>query len=1159
MSRRILVPLLLILALLLLLYFLRPGESVGRQAELARGAVEEPPSVGTTRDLELAETPDGPAGTGAEAPDSRRELPSEDEVAARTWAEEDTRWLDVRLILPDATPGDERAWVLALDGPRSHAALHEQEGPVRELRAGTDPRRVRGVLGAVLVDASGAARLGLPPDAEETWLAVSGSYLYSLESRRVEVGEATAPVELRPVLGAWVSGRLVGPGGGPDDELGQVEVRLTWSNSALLKLGAAGSERLNLKTTADSAGQFEFRAVPVGRPHTLSSEAPHLAAAFGEEFQADPGEHVRLQLALASGARLHGRVVDEEGRPIAGAEVMALGNEFFGNPSARLRETESDTEGLFDLSHVTPGRVWLRVRHEEYQDLLGVPFDLADGEERDQGDVTLGQGLTIAGTVLFPDGAPATGTRVAVSPDLGENLTGSAVDPRDFIGQDSEDTVDDTGAFRIRGLGKGPWAVSAELEITDEQEGDRTTGRWAASQGVVRPPAEEVHLVLSEPLFVQGTVVDGAGSPVTAFEIRGERAGSQWYMPPSEERSEAFESEDGVFRMGDLRAGNWTFTAAAEGHARSAEIEAALPGAKDLSLVLHRPVRLAGDVVDPDGRPVAGAEVSKELELAEVIEAQQGRGDWPTARSDAEGRFELGGLAPGAGSIMAKHDRFAPSEGQPYELAEGEARLDLVLRLRRGATLSGEVYGGDGQPAAGCLLILQMPTLQERRITNARADGTFREQGLMPGTWQVQAFPGIESLTSESGEALGQAELIAALKMTSVELVDEEEEHVVLGEPPANPVRVHGRVTLDGGPVAESVISFVPAQGGGMEHLRIETLDGDGRYALQLDEPGDFLVTIQTTGTPGRQNSIEFRRSVPEGEDHELDFALPLGRVSGRVRGPDGEPVSHARVTLNPEGGLVVGTVFGGQYNETATNADGEFHIPYLRPGRYVVAAGGASLGGLLPSSSELGRKVTTIEVQEDQWVRGLDFRLEEPGSIRGTVRDAAGQLVKDAAIFVRDEEGRLVELFSVAQTNASGSFDYRALTPGEYTVTARTTTLASAGVTPVRVRAGEASEVTVTVEAGTVLLVSLVDESGADVPSRVSVVDDQGREMNGMLGLAQIMELYDGGVGSTEQRVGPLPPGAYRVRAFAEDGRSAERPVTLTGTSERKVKLRFR
>jgi len=370
---------------------------------------------------------------------------------------------------------------------------------------------------------------------------------------------------------------------------------------------------------------------------------------------------------------------------------------------------------------------------------------------------------------------------------------------------------------------------------------------------------------------------------------------------------------------------------------------------------------------------------------------------------------------------------------------------------------------------------------------------------------------------------------------------------------------VHGRITLAGEPVPGALISFVPADGGGLDKLKIKTLDAEGRYELQLDAPGDYLLTVQDTGAPGRQNSIEFRRTIPEGAETRLDLELPLGRISGRVEDTHGDPVSGARMTVTMQGGLVFGTVFGGHYTEAATDDAGAYEIPWLRAGSYTVAAGGAFLGGAFGDGAALGREVKSVELHENESKRGLDFRLEQPGSVRGTVRDAAGSLVAEASIFLRDDEGRLVELFSLASTNASGTFEYPGLAPGNYTVTARTKTLASAAGVPVSVRSTESSEVTVVLEPGTLLLVSLEDSSGTDVPSRVSVLDAKGREMNGMMGLAELMQRYSGGLGEAVQRVGPLSPGTYEVRAIAEDGRTAQRPVSLTGQPERKLKLRLK
>ena len=54
-------------------------------------------------------------------------------------------------------------------------------------------------------------------------------------------------------------------------------------------------------------------------------------------------------------------------------------------------------------------------------------------------------------------------------------------------------------------------------------------------------------------------------------------------------------------------------------------------------------------------------------------------------------------------------------------------------------------------------------------------------------------------------------------------------------------------------------------------------------------------------------------------------------------------------------------------------------------------------------------------------------------------------------------------------------------------------------------------------------------------------------------------MTIFTEGVEKTEQRVGPLPPGTYTVRAVTEDGRSSKKVVTLSGQEKRKVRLRLK
>ena len=1085
----------------------------------------------------------------------------EPEAALPTWDAADTVWVDVAILRPDGTPMGEEAYVFASSRQLSGQATFGDTGPIAALREGRDPRGVKGVLAAAPASDDGTARLGLPPDTTEAWIYMGGSYLYSLEphhwkeaSHWTEVSAAER-VTLSPALGAWVAGVVRAPDGQTTAE--GIRVTLDSSLNSRLELGSTSSQPLNRFTETDAAGRFHFYGTPAGRAVTVQTRSDTFARSFSDDLKLVEGERHDLVVTLAKGGTVHGRVVDDTGKAVEGAEVIALGQELFGTPTEELREVVSGEDGTFELTGLTPGNVWLKTEYEGAREQLSSPFEITDGERKKVDDIVLDRGLALSGVVTMPNGRPAIGAKVEVSPDLSENVSGSPMDPRTFIGGGNDADTDETGAFEIAGLGEGPWIVTAKYESPDESQPE-DSGRWTASQALVRAPAEDLKLALDPPVNFMGAVVDSAGEPITAFNVKAELAGSQWYMPPSEKSQNGFESEDGRFVFSDLRPGKWTFTVTAKGMAPSEELEITLPTEEESTFVLLAPIFLAGKVVDPNGLPVSGAEISKELEGPEAIQAMQGRKDWATTMTDGEGLFTLNGVAPGAGSIAAKKDGWAPSDGYGYDLAEGEVAHEIVLVMRRGGTISGEVFGADGEPAAGCVLILQMPSLEERRFANADANGQFEETGLKPGSWQVQAFPGIKSLQPEGGGSIDQAALIKALKMTSVQLKDETTEHVVLGSPPAAPVRVYGVVSAGGDPVPDMVISFMKAEGGGLEGLKIGTTLEDGSYELVLDEPGDYLMTVQATGSPGMQNSVEFKRRIPETDDQELNVAMPMGRIVGRVVSADGEPSASARVTLSMQSGKAFGTLMGGQYNETRTDEDGQYEMRFVRPGDYVVAAGGSFLGGMLGGDNSLGRKVKSVTVTKDSSVT-LDFKLESAGELHGTVRDMGGSPVADASIFLRDENGRLLELFAFQATNASGAFEYDGLAPGDYTISARAEGMASSPAAPVRVRSGEVSEATVTVDAGTTLLVSLTDKSGAELRSRVSVVDENGHEVNGMLSLDELMARVSGGVDGKVQRVGPLPPGRYKVSTTTEDGRTAKRTVRLSGDPEKKVRLRLK
>ena len=128
-----------------------------------------------------------------------------------------------------------------------------------------------------------------------------------------------------------------------------------------------------------------------------------------------PGEHRDLRLEVLRGARLAGRVLDGDGRPLADADVQVRrSRETFGQaaPGELLRETQSDALGRFELSGVEPVAVQLSAAKSGYLAAPSAVLELGEGEARADLELRLGRGGQIAGRVVLPGGKPAAGAVV---------------------------------------------------------------------------------------------------------------------------------------------------------------------------------------------------------------------------------------------------------------------------------------------------------------------------------------------------------------------------------------------------------------------------------------------------------------------------------------------------------------------------------------------------------------------------------------------------------------------------------------------------------------------------------------------------------------------------------------------------------------------------
>jgi len=1089
----------------------------------------------------------------AEPGSARSEARGEDGLDLRT-----ATIVTVTARLPAGTPPDEelvaRAWRTPPSEDELTAGLDDDDR--RSERVTTFPAQPDGRL-----------EVAFPADAERGWVSVHGRYAYPTEARPVDLAADAPTVAIDLALGAWVRGRVTLPADVAAANVEELEVELV--PDPMAAAGGAVNPFLGTveeRTATVRALAFEHRGVPSGSGWTVQVVPDGLGAHKSEPLDVEPGGRYDVVVPLVRGGLVTGRVVDPAGRPVAGADVDAQQHAiWFGAGGLDVRSGETDDDGRFELAAVAPGETRLEIEADGYVEAYE-KLVVADGGRHTGLVVELSEGATISGRVTFEDGTVASGVEVDVRFDVAGAMGMGGFNAA--VGARGSAETDEDGTFRVTGLGKGPFTVACEAPPPGEEDGESSDDEaWSVRRNGVEPDTEDLELVLLPPVGLAGRVVDHEGQPVESFSVTTALLleNSPIQGIGVERRTLSFAGENGAFRFPKLDRGYFSVTVDAEGYASPEPVEVPVPQEEELVIAIEPGASVTGIVLGPDGQPFAGAEVTLALELQDLIQSRTGQLDVPSTTSDGDGRFELTELRGGAANLVARAHGAAESLPVPADLAPGETTTDVTLHLRRGARLTGDVFDNEGEPAAGIQVIAQTTTGQHQRIVRTAGDGTFAIEHLTPESYQVIAMMSdLGQLGGEDGDTPDAAAMLSNMKMKMVTLADEEELHVVLGAPPEFPVVVSGRVTVDGVGLDDLYVQFIPHGQDGLGGMKIATTADGGEYELQLDGPGTYQVAISAADVSGTaRNSIEFTETIEQQDAYELDFALPVGRIRGRVTG-NGEPLVNTRVTLSQDGPVRSGTMLGGHYVDTLTDEDGRYEIEWVRPGTYTIAAGGSALGGLFGDDPKsFGRRVREdVEVRENEDVRGVDFDLEKPGAVTGVVVDPAGRPVPEATVFVETESGAALERFSFISSDAAGRFRYSGLAPGRYRVNARGAGHASESPVPVEVRSGEDTEVELVVREGAMLVVTIVDDEGEPLQVDVVVRDEDDRQVNGQLSIADLTEAFQGGDGFslTDERVGPLPPGRYRVEATALDGRTARKLVRIRpGEAEQRVTVRVR
>lgn len=559
-----------------------------------------------------------------------------------------------------------------------------------------------------------------------------------------------------------------------------------------------------VRHTSDQGGRFAIDHLDPDSTHQIDAvSAAHGIAKMDARAGAD------LELVLARGLRVAGRVRDAQGRPVAGAAILV-----FRSWSGIATKAWSSLDGTFVVTDLDPGKLELMVRRRAFAPAF-LALELAG--DRDDLLVDLDEGRTVRGRVLDDAGAPLTGASVYVN--LVREVTMRTVGESRYSDQD--------GRFTHESIPSEPCTIHA----------------WADGWQPVAQPLDglgdlELELRMQRAASIAGRVVDAATrQPIAEFTVIPSARGV-----PELRQLEAmrFRDESGIWTMRHSRMRNgheFDVAVSAPGYApgRGATVAAAKPDPDGAVIALERGVELVGVVRDAtSAAPIADAELSV-LGLATR-----------TAHSDADGRFRIADCGHGRTKILVRAPGHPRTEHDAGEIPVRATTHEITVLVGRGVTVRGRL-DGFGDLRAPQISLESGDDSARREIA---PDGSFAIDGVGPGRHTLYLSGGeppavVRNWYVEVGASdpvdlvLRVREGDASLRVTVKGLADGEARVAPLGPPrtPLTLARHHLRFT--GG--AFSVEGLAPGRYRvrvtGERHEATREIDVDGETTLTVDVP----------------------------------------------------------------------------------------------------------------------------------------------------------------------------------------------------------------------------------------------------------------------------------------------------------------------------------
>ncbi|MEO8550600.1 MAG: carboxypeptidase regulatory-like domain-containing protein, partial [Kofleriaceae bacterium] len=587
---------------------------------------------------------------------------------------------------------------------------------------------------------------------------------------------------------------------------------------------------------------------------------------------AAPIEHVVL--SLARGAALSGRVVDDTGKPIAHARVVASSaSEVLMVADSPRDAILTGADGSFSISILSAGTWRITASAGDFAPTTTAPIAV-DGEHARSGiEVRLVADAVVRGTVTDANGAPVAAADVSV-------LVHGYVPWRTR----RQVITDANGTFAIRGL---------EPRAVDVVASHDTGASAVVPVDLAANREQEVRLTLDLTAEITGTVVDERGQPLADAHVIAE---PEWAGATTDRAAwsvrgvqETVTDQRGGFHVVGLPSGSYTVRAARPGAAEStlwlSRGVVARPSSAPIRIVVPAAGRVLGKVQFADGKPATAFTIALGNTSPRPISTQDGT----FAVAAPAGTYAL--TVAGPGFVTTGHD---------VTIVEGTATDVGTLAVNAGRSISGRVLDQTGIPVAGATVVagsllsgggaelyIQHESIAARE-TQTDADGRFVLAGFAP-----------TSLTILAGKP-------NAGRSTSVQLPPGPES-VTLDLVLTATSGLAGKVTRNGQPLADTMIMASPI--GAMWSTFFVTTGPDGTFAFDALAPGAYVVYPMLSRGGNNPGSMYMRRTeVVFGTRTQIEIDATPGPVTlaVSVKTGAGAPLPRGRagtiqLSINPQ------------------------------------------------------------------------------------------------------------------------------------------------------------------------------------------------------------------------------------------------------------------